>query len=88
MSEKAVCRWACGECVLKYTGGICAVVRCPKHLFNGPCGGYRKGECELGKDRQCAWILVYQKLNEQGRLDLLRKFRPPRDSRRLESLTT
>lgn len=80
-----LCR-ACGECILYDTGGVCPIARCPKHLFNGPCGGYKKEDCELGKNRECTWIIVYHRLKEQGRLDLLRKFRLPKDGRRTEYL--
>lgn len=69
----------CGECVLGWTGGICPITSCPKGLLNGPCGGARKGKCEVSADRDCAWELIYRRLRQQGRLDLLKKRRPPRD---------
>ena len=56
------CR-ACGECVLYETGGICPIVRCPKGLLNGPCGGVYDGKCEVGAhENDCAWILIYNRL--------------------------
>jgi len=73
------CR-ACGECVLGETGGICPVTQCAKGLLNGPCGGMADGKCEVGGwTRPCAWVLIYERLKAMGRLDLFKKFRPPRD---------
>ena len=70
---------ACGDCVLELTGLICPLTRCPKSLLNGPCGGQNKGKCEVDKDRDCAWILIYNELKKNNRLDLLRKIESPRD---------
>jgi len=70
---------ACGECVLEETGGICAVTRCPKGLLNGPCGGTDKGKCEVDKDRDCVWALIYKTLEEQKRLYLLKDIHLPKD---------
>lgn len=70
---------ACGDCVLEMTGGICPVTRCPKSLLNGPCGGQNKGKCEVDKDRDCAWILIYNELKKQGKLSLLKDIKPPKD---------
>lgn len=79
---------ACGECILGETGGICPITRCPKGLLNGPCGGQVEGKCEVGEyNNDCAWVLIYNRLNEQGRLDLFTKFRPPRDFSK-KTLTT
>jgi len=61
------------------TGSICPITRCPKGLINGPCGGQNKGKCEIDKDRDCAWILIYNELKKQGRLGLLKEKRPARD---------
>ncbi len=65
------CR-ACGNCLLDHFGGICPMTRCAKSLVNGPCGGSRLGKCELGDGRDCAWILIYNRLKSQGRLDNIR----------------
>ncbi|WXG41480.1 MAG: methylenetetrahydrofolate reductase C-terminal domain-containing protein [Candidatus Freyarchaeum deiterrae] len=73
-----MCR-ACGSCILNETGGVCPITRCAKHLLNGPCGGMREGKCEVGTDKDCAWVLIYNKLKEQGRGELFVKFREPRD---------
>jgi len=70
---------ACGECVLNLTGGICPITLCAKGLLNGPCGGVNKGKCEVDKDRDCAWVLIYNELNKQGKLENLRKIQPPKD---------
>ncbi|MFH1189682.1 MAG: methylenetetrahydrofolate reductase C-terminal domain-containing protein [Candidatus Omnitrophota bacterium] len=70
---------ACGDCVLELTGLICPVTRCPKSLLNGPCGGQDKGKCEVDKDKDCAWVLIYNELKKQGKLDLFRQTKPPKD---------
>ena len=72
------CR-ACGDCLLGETGGICPVVRCAKGLLNGPCGGTKRGKCEVDPEKDCAWTLIYRRLEKQGRLDLMRKYYPPRN---------
>jgi len=64
---------ACGECIISQTGGICPVTRCPKGLMNGPCGGSKNGKCEASPDIPCAWILIYEKMKELGRLDDMKK---------------
>ena len=38
-----------------------------------------EGKCEVGEDRDCAWVLIWKRLKEQGREELFTKFRPPRD---------
>ncbi len=69
----------CGDCILGDTGGICPVTSCHKGLVNGPCGGTDNGKCEVDPETDCAWTLIYKKLEEQGRLDRIRKLVPPRD---------
>ena len=69
----------CGDCVLAYTGGICPVTRCAKHLLNGPCGGSRNGKCEISKDIDCAWQLIIDRLKALGRLDDYEKILPIKD---------
>lgn len=64
----------CGSCVLGLTGGICPVTSCHKGLLNGPCGGTNNGKCEIDPDKDCAWTLIYTRLKEQGKLDLMRKY--------------
>jgi hypothetical protein len=70
---------ACGNCILALTGGICPVTRCSKGLLNGACGGAKDGKCELDPARDCAWELIYQRLERLGKLDNIKGFRPPRD---------
>ena len=69
----------CGECVLNVTGGICPMTRCPKGLLNGPCGGSDKGKCEVDRDKDCAWILIYKRLKELNKLEYLKVARPAKD---------
>lgn len=72
----------CGDCLLALTGGICPVVRCTKGLLNGACGGSKNDKCELSPEKDCGWVLIYNQLKKQGKLELLREFRPPRDYQR------
>lgn len=69
----------CGHCILELSGGICPVARCAKGLLNGPCGGMDKGKCEVDKERDCAWALIYREMEKRGTLDAFRKIRAPRD---------
>jgi ferredoxin len=70
---------ACEECVLDQTGGICPMTICAKSLLNGPCGGTDHGKCEVDGDKDCAWTLIYNKLEKLGRLDLMKKIQTPKD---------
>lgn len=69
----------CAECVLGITGGICPVTLCPKGLLNGPCGGMNKGKCEVDQERDCAWVLIYNELTKQNRLQDLKQAQGPKD---------
>ncbi|HGE70988.1 TPA: 5,10-methylenetetrahydrofolate reductase [Candidatus Poribacteria bacterium] len=69
----------CGDCVLAVTGGICPVTMCAKGLLNGPCGGTNKGKCEEDPERDCAWTLIYKRLEKLGKIDEMRKYRSPRN---------
>lgn len=69
----------CGQCVIGETAGICPVATCNKGLLNGPCGGTNEGKCEVDKEKDCAWTLIYRRLKQQGRLDLMRKYHPPKN---------
>ena len=71
----------CGDCLLEYTGGICPVTACAKHLINGMCGGSEDGMCEVGENRECGWYRIYERLKERGRLDKMRTFVPPKRNR-------
>ncbi|MFC1967604.1 methylenetetrahydrofolate reductase C-terminal domain-containing protein [Chloroflexota bacterium] len=72
---------ACGECRLEETGGICPITRCTKGILNGPCAGTKNGKCEVSKDMDCGWILIYQRLERLGQLDKMRRYQPLRNFR-------
>jgi hypothetical protein len=73
---------SCGECIIHFTGAVCPITRCAKSMLNGPCGGQNNGKCEVGGwKNDCAWILIYDRLKAQGKLDLFKKFRSQRDHR-------
>ncbi len=69
----------CGDCLLHITAGICPITRCAKGLLNGPCGGSADGKCEISKDTECAWHLIYERLAKMGRLQELQEIQPPKD---------
>jgi len=69
----------CGDCIIGETGGICPVTTCHKGLVNGPCGGTNKGKCEIDSQKDCAWTLIYNRLDELGLLDAMRKLQKPRN---------
>ncbi|MCB2188869.1 MAG: methylenetetrahydrofolate reductase C-terminal domain-containing protein [Deltaproteobacteria bacterium] len=73
-----VCR-QCGQCVLGETGGLCPVTSCHKGLVNGPCGGTNQGKCEIDSNKDCVWTLIYKRLAEFDRLDLMRRYQPPKN---------
>jgi hypothetical protein len=72
----------CAECVLAITGGICPITLCPKGLLNGPCAGVYKGKCEVDKERDCVWILIYRELEKRKRLEQMKKIQRPKDFRK------
>lgn len=69
----------CGNCILHKTGGICPIIRCSKSILNGPCGGSQNGKCEIDKDVDCAWHLIYERMKKLNKLDMLMKIEPPKD---------
>lgn len=69
----------CGQCVLGETAGICPVTSCHKGLLNGPCGGTDAGKCEIDRELDCAWTLIYRRLKELDRLDLMFKYHEPKN---------
>ena len=69
------CR-SCSSCVLGLTGGICPVTMCAKGLYNGPCGGTNQASCEISTEQPCAWYLIYERLERQGRLDCIMEITP------------
>ena len=48
-------------------------------LLNGPCGGSAQGKCEVDPEVLCGWQLIYDRLKELGRLDLLEVIIPIND---------
>ncbi len=72
---------ACGDCRLDETGGICPITRCTKGILNGPCAGTKNGKCEVSKDMDCAWILIYKRLERLQQLDKMRRYYPARNFR-------
>jgi ferredoxin len=79
---------ACGECILDRTGGICPLTRCAKGLVNGPCGGMIDGKCEVDAARDCAWVLIYEKLkkNPLDENTAWKQYMPPRNVARPRSV--
>jgi ferredoxin len=71
---------ACGDCKLGLFGAVCPVTRCSKSLLNGPCGGSEDGMCEVDPESiQCGWQLIYDRLKQLGKLDVLSEVAEPRD---------
>ncbi len=71
----------CGDCVLGWTGGLCPIARCAKKLLNGPCGGSADGVCEVDKEIECVWQLIYDRLKKLGKLENLTQVRQSKDWR-------
>ncbi len=69
----------CGDCVLDLTLGICPITRCSKSMLNGPCGGSQDGKCEVSKDVDCAWHLIYERLLKMNMLERMEAVQPPKD---------
>ncbi len=72
------CR-GCGNCGLGRFGGICPIARCSKGLLNGPCGGSQNGKCEVDKEMDCGWQLIYGRLKTLNQLDQVEEILPPKD---------
>jgi ferredoxin len=70
---------ACGNCILEKTGGVCPIARCAKQLLNGPCGGSSQGICEIKRDTDCAWQLIYDRLKSLGQLAKLSDMIPAKN---------
>ena len=62
----------CGECYLNLTGGICPITACSKSLVNGQCGGSKNGKCEVDSSMECGWERIYRRLEQLGRLDVIK----------------
>ncbi|MCG7854170.1 MAG: methylenetetrahydrofolate reductase C-terminal domain-containing protein [Methanosarcinaceae archaeon] len=69
----------CGDCTIVEFGGICPTTQCPKNLLNGPCGGSMNGKCEVDREKDCAWELIYERLKKIDRLDLLERLHEPKN---------
>jgi len=69
----------CAECVLDVTAGICPITLCAKGLLNGPCGGMNKGKCEVDKERDCAWVLIYKELEKKNKLEKIKEIQGAKD---------
>ncbi len=72
----------CGDCIVEYTAGLCPVTLCAKSLLNGPCGGAKNGKCEVDRNRDCGWQLIYDRLKELGQLDKMDKYIMPKNNSR------
>jgi ferredoxin len=70
------CR-SCSQCYLGLTGGVCPVTICSKGLLNGPCAGTVHGKCEVDPERDCAWTIIYERLEALSRTDLQEAVIPP-----------
>ncbi|HCX64614.1 MAG TPA: electron transport complex subunit RsxC, partial [Eubacteriaceae bacterium] len=44
-----------------------------KSLLNGQCGGAKEGKCEVDPQKDCAWQMIHQRLEKQGRLQEMLK---------------
>ncbi len=62
----------CGQCYLNITGGICPITACSKSLVNGQCGGAKDGKCEVDPNMECGWERIYRKLEQLGKLDVMK----------------
>ena len=69
----------CGDCMLEFTGGICPIARCSKHLLNGPCGGSQGGKCEVDPNIPCVWQQIVDRLAKLGQLDKLERVVTPKN---------
>ena len=67
---------ACGNCILEMTAGICPIARCAKQLLNGPCGGSSNGKCEIKRETDCAWQLIFDRSKALGQLRRMSDFIP------------
>lgn len=74
---------ACGDCRLEETAGICPITRCTKGILNGPCAGSKNGKCEASKDMDCAWVLIFKRLERLQQLEKIRRYYPPRNFRKI-----
>ena len=69
----------CGECIVYLYDGLCPISRCPKGMLNGPCGGSIDGKCEISKDLDCIWDLIFKRLKTDNNLQKLKQIIEPID---------
>jgi len=55
---------------------------CSKGLRKGPGGGSQDGKCEVDPDRDCGWVLIFNRLKELGRVEDLYEYREPKNHAR------
>ena len=72
----------CGDCIVERTGGLCPVTLCAKSLLNGPCGGAKDGKCEVDRNRDCGWQLIYDRLKALGQLEQMEEYVDPKNNSR------
>ncbi len=72
----------CGDCLLEESGAVCPLSLCPKGMLNGPCGGMTGGKCEVDREKDCVWSLIYAELKKSGNFRFLKEIRKPRDHSR------
>jgi methylenetetrahydrofolate reductase (NADPH) len=79
----------CGSCLLPETGFICPMT-CPRGLRNGPCRGASPERCFIEPERCCVWFDIFQRAEQENRLDGLLEIYPPLDPAQLgrESLAS
>jgi hypothetical protein len=71
----------CGACILADTAAICPVTLCPKGLMNGPCGGYEDGKCEVDREKDCAWVAIYERMEVLKQRERFTVIHEPKDWR-------
>ena len=55
------------------------MTKCAKGLLNGPCGGAENGKCEVDPERDCAWVLIYERMSALGETDKLKRYMTPKN---------
>ena len=68
----------CGDCISDLFEGVCPITRCPKSMLNGPCGGSIKGKCEIDKELDCIWNIIYERLKAKNQLYRLKEIQKPK----------
>ena len=61
----------CGDCSLPEIAYLCPESQCAKNQRNGPCGGTRAGRCEVEGYGDCIWLRAYERLQHDGREQML-----------------